>query len=346
MRGLVARFYSIHMDTQPGPRSHQLPFRSELESSRGWRGDQLGTTKERTLFQSSALDKNVLYVPLHLRKLPPLPRQSAASQDAPQRTLFSHSTQAPLLSTLPKQHLSGPVHFNSLLDPLSEAKTGASGRPLGDSPISNIYCPLPSANSHQHSGQETHSQRKMPMAPIIPVYPTSMRANALTVHVSSPPCNISPPSALPQVTSAGKPQSFHTSFTSDEQWFNAPESGAPGLTRYQMMTRGTDKGLVRIPIEVGTGSKVAGEKRKRDATASYEFRERRKAKERETQELKQQVEELTEDKDFYQKRYEFLLDVIQQNGISLPPQPSSPARKRRISLSTQLSQDNKASAPK
>lgn len=383
MQGLVAKFYPIHMDIQPDPRSHQLPFRSELDgrsSSRGWTGDQLGTTKERTLFQSSALDKNVPYVPLiHPRKLPPLlPHQSAASQHAPQRALVPHSTQAPPLSTLPKQHLSGPVHFNILLDPLSQAKTGASGRqhdgkgtgyshitsltatspqppvstrerPLGDSPrpsISNTYCPLPSANCHQHSGQETHSRPTMPMAPILPVSPTSMRKNALTVHASSPPRNTSPPSALPQVTSAGEPQSFHTSFTSGEKWLNAPKSGAPGQIHYQMMTMGTDKGLIQVPVEVGTTSKVAGEKRKRDATASYQFRERRKAKERETQELKQQVRELTEDKDFYQQRCKVLLGIIQQSGISLPPQPSSPARKRRISLSTQLYQDNKASAPK
>ena len=66
----------------------------------------------------------------------------------------------------------------------------------------------------------------------------------------------------------------------------------------QMMTLETDKGPIQVPIDVQAASKVADEKRKRNATASHRFRQNRKEKERETMQkiadFEQQIRELEE----------------------------------------------------
>lgn len=61
----------------------------------------------------------------------------------------------------------------------------------------------------------------------------------------------------------------------------SPVSSAAGQ-KYQLMTLNTDQGPVQVSVEVQVASKVADEKRKRNATASQRFRQRKKAKERET----------------------------------------------------------------
>ncbi len=79
--------------------------------------------------------------------------------------------------------------------------------------------------------------------------------------------------------------------------------------RYSMMTMDTGSELLHVPVDMQAASKIADEKRKRNAAASHSFRQRRKAKERETtkkfSELEQKIRELEEERDYCQARLQF-----------------------------------------
>ena len=59
---------------------------------------------------------------------------------------------------------------------------------------------------------------------------------------------------------------------------------------YQMMTLDTENGPIQVPVDALAASKVADEKRKRNATASLRFRQRRKQKELESAQTIQKLE--------------------------------------------------------
>ncbi len=142
----------------------------------------------------------------------------------------------------------------------------------------------------------------------------------------------SPPSALSQVASTGEPRFlFSAPFTStdpastmpqlafDKEAFNAPTSKALSQSQCQMLTLETKQGPIQIPIDVQAASRVADEKRKRNATASHKIRKRRKDKEQKTSNnisnIEAQVREMTKERDFLQ-------DVLLQNGIPIPSHAS------------------------
>ena len=100
-----------------------------------------------------------------------------------------------------------------------------------------------------------------------------------------------------------------------------------------MMTLETTSGTVQLPVDVQAASRVADEKRRRNAGASARFRQRRKEKEKEASttisRLEQQVKELTEDADFYKREREYLAGVLLQmpSGDRHFPRPPSPRRR-------------------
>jgi len=86
--------------------------------------------------------------------------------------------------------------------------------------------------------------------------------------------------------------------------FDVPASSSTtGVNTYQMMTLDTENGPLQVPVDVQAASKVACEKRKRNATTSRRFRLRRKEKERETSQniskLETQIRETEEERDFF-----------------------------------------------
>ena len=113
-------------------------------------------------------------------------------------------------------------------------------------------------------------------------------------------------------------------------------AGVSGQGQYPMMTLETESGPIQVPIDVQAASKVADEKRRRNATASHRFRQRRKEKEQETanniSSLEARVRELTDEKDFYQRERDVMQDVILRNRIPIPPRPTSPRRRRHASI--------------
>ncbi|KAL8832500.1 MAG: hypothetical protein Q9191_000227 [Dirinaria sp. TL-2023a] len=114
--------------------------------------------------------------------------------------------------------------------------------------------------------------------------------------------------------------------------FDAPTSEIEGQSQCQMMVFETEQGPVRVPLDVQAASKVADEKRKRNATAFCRFRQRRKEKEQETSNkisnLEAQLREMTEEKAYYQQERDFLQDIVLRNRIPLSPRPLSPRRRR------------------
>lgn len=104
------------------------------------------------------------------------------------------------------------------------------------------------------------------------------------------------------------------------------------------MTLETTSGTVQLPVDVQAASRVADEKRRRNAGASARFRQRRKEKEREASttigKLEQTVRELSEDMDFYKRERDYLAGVVLQvpGGDRHFPRPPSPRHSRSSSL--------------
>ena len=362
------------MDIQLDQRNHELSFHSKLDpcpfSERGT-SDQLGSTEERTLSQSSALDENGPDIPLvQPRRLPPI--QSVAPQYVPQRALSPHSTLPSSLSTQPNPHLSNSIQF--LLNNTSEDKAVPSG--------------------YQHDGKKTESLQTAPIA-ITPSLPsTSLRRNSLgdgplpSISQAYPhPLSPSPTAGSPRSYEPGTTGLSRVSIDTRQPPFLLPQDRASGSVGSgpppsettmapsipsaahspppppcyasptlvfsipsKPMTMENQEGMIPVAVDTERGSKAADEKRKRNATASHRFRRRRKEKEQEASsqisELKAHIRDLAEDKDFYQHRCQVLAGVIQQNHIFMAPQPPSPRRRRQASLGARLFQDNGASAPK
>nr|POE72733.1 hypothetical protein CFP56_30672 [Quercus suber] len=103
---------------------------------------------------------------------------------------------------------------------------------------------------------------------------------------------------------------------------------------YQMMTLETTAGTVQLPVDVQAASRVADEKRRRNAGASARFRQRRKEKEREASttisRLEQRVKDAVEDVDFYRRERDHLANALLQapGGDRHFPRPQSPRRRR------------------
>ncbi|RMY33107.1 hypothetical protein D0865_14551 [Hortaea werneckii] len=125
----------------------------------------------------------------------------------------------------------------------------------------------------------------------------------------------------------------------DRRPIGIPISSSGGQNTYQMMTLETTSGTVQLPVDVQAASRVADEKRRRNAGASARFRQRRKEKEKEASttiaRLEQQMKELSEDADFYKRERDYMASVIlQASGAERHfPRPSSP-RRRRSSAAT------------
>ncbi|KAJ4374331.1 hypothetical protein N0V83_003072 [Neocucurbitaria cava] len=110
----------------------------------------------------------------------------------------------------------------------------------------------------------------------------------------------------------------------------------------QLMTIKSQLGHpVQIPVDVQAASKVADEKRRRNAGASARFRARRKEKEREASmsisRLEQQVRDAIEDAEFYRSERDYFKSIVfqQPNPERHYARPPSP-RLRRLSAAPSL----------
>nr|POE77652.1 hypothetical protein CFP56_09299 [Quercus suber] len=140
--------------------------------------------------------------------------------------------------------------------------------------------------------------------------------------------------------SAASASSMGTSPTGQDRARPAsiPISSSGGQNVYQMMTLETTSGTVQLPVDVQAASRVADEKRRRNAGASARFRQRRKEKEKEASttisRLEQQLKDAAEDLEFYRRERDHLANALLQtpSGDRHFPRPQSP-RRRRPSIS-------------
>ncbi|TKX21035.1 transcription factor-like protein 20 [Elsinoe australis] len=115
-------------------------------------------------------------------------------------------------------------------------------------------------------------------------------------------------------------------------------TGPGGQSTYQLMTVQTANGTVQVPVDVQAASRLADEKRRRNAGASARFRERRKKKEMEAsstiRKLETQVKHLSEDLDFYRRERDYLANVVMQapGADRHFPRPASPRLRRESSV--------------
>lgn len=104
---------------------------------------------------------------------------------------------------------------------------------------------------------------------------------------------------------------------------------------YQMMTLQTSSGTMQVPVDIQAASKLADEKRRRNAGASARFRERRKRKEVEASatisRLERQVKELSEDSDYYRRERDYFVNAVLQmpGGERHFPRPTGSPRLHR-----------------
>lgn len=179
----------------------------------------------------------------------------------------------------------------------------------GQRPVSESTSPMSSYSGHSQPG---------PGSP-----------NALSASTSMP--------TLSAAYSANQ-ESSSTGGNERQRPIGVPISSSGGQNVYQMMTLETTSGTVQLPVDVQAASRVADEKRRRNAGASARFRQRRKEKEKEAStmisRLEQQMKEMAEDADFYKRERDYLAGVVLQSpgGDRHFPRPPSPRHRRSSSL--------------
>ncbi|EGP92335.1 uncharacterized protein MYCGRDRAFT_89415 [Zymoseptoria tritici IPO323] len=146
------------------------------------------------------------------------------------------------------------------------------------------------------------------------------------------------PSLMPTLSSAYPASETSPAGQDQQRQMGVPVSSSNGQNVYQMMTLETTSGTVQLPVDVQAASRVADEKRRRNAGASARFRQRRKEKEREASttisRLEQQIKNFSEDADFYKRERDYLAGVVLQvpGGDRHFPRPQSPRHRRRPSI--------------
>ncbi|KAK0914248.1 hypothetical protein LTS16_002336 [Friedmanniomyces endolithicus] len=205
---------------------------------------------------------------------------------------------------------------------------GTSGTPPMPTPPAanrNIYGipsgPTPSSEAARRAGLSGTRETRT----------TSGSASPSTSYSSySPAGQTSPATRYMPVTTGG--MSYSSGVGSAP--VGIPISSSGGQNTYQMMTLETTAGTVQLPVDVQAASRVADEKRARNAGASARFRARRKEKEKEASvtigKLDQQVKELGEDADYYRHERDYLSGALLQTagGERHFPRPPSPRRRR------------------
>ena len=177
-----------------------------------------------------------------------------------------------------------------------------------------------------------HASTFVGLGPLLPSE-TTMAPSIPPAHTYSPP---------PRRTTHVRPSlESHHPANLDPPFLHHPHSARKGFNvpileagQSQTMIIGLEQGPIQVPIDVQAASKVTDERRKRNATASHNVRQRRKKEEREISDkiadLEAQVQEVTKLKEHYQLECDFLWDVIQQRRIAIPRPPSP--RPRQVML--------------
>jgi hypothetical protein len=210
------------------------------------------------------------------------------------------------------------------------------------------------------SGRPTHSQSASPIVSTSSANPPSGQTSPPSFHY---PGGAPPPTSTPYYPGStfapqsahpgGGPLQFQVPASSTEgPYSRAPPSlsagsvgGSVSSSRQtsasdpiQVITINTSQGSYRVPVEVHQASRLADEKRARNAGASARFRQRRKEKEKEasttiekmqqqTRELERRIREVEQERDFYRGERDRMRDVLNHTpemrhlAMQGPPSP-------------------------
>ena len=188
----------------------------------------------------------------------------------------------------------------------------------------------PPAQAQGRTSGEAYPRTRPPSESESPRSEYSSASPATTYGQSSMPTLSASYSAGPEY--GGHSMDSHSG--EHQRAMGVPISSSAGQNVYQMMTLETTSGTVSLPVDVQAASRVADEKRRRNAGASARFRQRRKEKEKEASttisRLEQQLKELGEDMEFYKRERDYMAGVILQvpGGDRHFPRPQSPRHRR------------------
>lgn len=200
--------------------------------------------------------------------------------------------------------------------PPSQARRSSAGASIAPRAPSSSASPSASYSDYSQPGAASPAAQYAPMS----MSTLSAPYNASGDAASSGPGTSSAP---PGMTGQDR-----------QRPYGIPISSSGSQNVYQMMTLETTSGTVQLPVDVQAASRVADEKRRRNAGASARFRQRRKEKEREASttisKLDQQIKEAVEDAEFYKRERDYLAGVVLQvpGGERHFPRPPSPRHRR------------------
>ena len=305
---------------------------------------------------------------LKARTLHPMPISTPASRDDLQQVPAASNDHARTFipsSKQPDQRQSRSFGIRNLLNAvegenhLSESST--FGSPSLSELNTGLLVPsrshvhsLPSARSspyHQVTQEASYSQaenreHQRTVNPE-PPQPASQRDSPSTQYSSYSQFSQTESAIASPIVSTGQPQYFPSNPSSgpsstmvqmppSAKAFEVPTSSTAVQSQYQMMVLETERGPIQVPVDVQAASKVADEKRWRNATASRRFRQRRKEKERETSgniaKLEAQVRETEKERDHYRTERDHFRDLALRYRLPVAPRPPSPKRQRYAAM--------------
>lgn len=292
----------------------------------------------------------------HSQNLPPISRGPSAESTQSELSSSRHvhplgkPTQRPRLTLSPRLHK--PANLGMLNPPtgtidahqtpflsaaIRPSDSGPSHSALPTPPPVNRTSYFPTAPSSSRS-EVCHSSANYPQSgsasPMTHYSPYSRSASVISGYENS--ASQGHWVAMPPSTQAQDGQSPSMAVGMEHNMIPMAPSGQSSI---QLMTIKSQQGHpVQIPVDVQAASKVADEKRRRNAGASARFRARRKEKEREASvsisRLEQQLRNALEDVEYYRGERDYFRSVTnQQPGAerhyARPPSP----RLRRPSIS-------------
>ncbi len=305
---------------------------------------------------------------LQARTLPPVPFPNSASPDDLQRVgpapndysqTFAASSRQPhrkASCSIGIQKLLNPVGCERRSNPsrglslplLSTVNTG----PLISSKSDTHSLSLPGPSSYRRVSQDTpyspaqNCERTRGINPEAP-QPASQGESPSTQYSSYSRISETGSVIAPPVVSTGQPQYYSSNPSSGPastlpqmppgtEAFEMPTSSATAQSQYRMMVLETAHGPIQVPVDLQAASRVQGEKRKRNATASHRFRQRRKERDRETSEkiakLESQLRDAVEERNHYLQERNYFQDVVLRHRPPLASRPSSPWRTRGATM--------------
>ena len=274
------------------------------------------------------------------------PRTFASSSKQPdQREWRSFSVENILNPVKCEDHL---IASNAVGSPsLSELNTGFLG------PSRSHVHSLPSArlSPYHEVNQEAYSQAENRVHPrtVSPEPPqsASQRDSPSTQYSSYSQFSQTESAIGPPIVSTGQlqyspsnpssgPSSSMLQLPPSAKALEVSTSRTAAQSQYQLMVLETGRGPIQVPVDVQAASKVADEKRQRNATASHRFRQRRKEKERDTSEniakLEAQVRETEKERDHYRTERDHFRDLAFRHRLPVAPRPRTPKRQRHAAI--------------